>query len=101
VTAGVFQPVTAEERKKVDEIFNNDPPAESTLDTEGAPKALADMMITNSVTGVEIRGAVSKRGYYTFDTPIANYDPGFIDGCLVGAWELIFDFINKMRRGEA
>ena len=40
---------------------------------------------------------MSLKGYYPEDTPIENYDPGFISGVLVGAWEKVFDVIMSKR----
>jgi hypothetical protein len=54
-------------------------------------------MIANNVTVEEIQAVVANRGYYPIDTPIENYDPGFISGCLVGAWTAVFGMIKDMR----
>ncbi len=61
------------------------------------PKALFDLMAPNNVTELEIRKAVSEKGYYTLDTPIENYDPNFINGVLVGAWSQVFTIIKELR----
>ncbi len=61
------------------------------------PKALADLMIQYDVEEEELRRVVSLKGYYPEDTPIENYDPGFISGVLVGAWEKVFDVIMSKR----
>jgi len=61
------------------------------------PKNLADLMKANNVTVAEIQQAVASRGYYPADTPIQNYDPRFIDGVLVGAWEQVFKIIKGFR----
>ena len=61
------------------------------------PKALADLMVQNQVTEEEIRRAVSQKGYYPEDTPIENYDPEFIRGVLVGAWNQVFAMIMSNR----
>lgn len=63
----------------------------------GVPKQLADLMRTNNVTVAEIQQAVASRGYYPIDTPINKYDPGFIDGVLVGAWDQVFKSILDRR----
>jgi hypothetical protein len=67
-------------------------------DLSGVPKALADLMCENKVTVQEIQTACANRGYVTIDTPISNYDPGFIDGCLVGAWPQVFQMICDNRK---
>lgn len=64
---------------------------------DSIPKALADLMRQNEVTVEEIQAVVGKRGYYPADTPISNYDPQFIAGVLVGAWEQVFAVIKEMR----
>lgn len=66
----------------------------------GVPKALADLMMANDVTVEEIQAVVAHKGYYPADTPIVNYDPGFIDGVLVGAWSQVFAMIQQARGGK-
>jgi GTPase SAR1 family protein len=65
------------------------------------PKALADLMQINGVSVFEIQQVVANRGYYPADTPITNYDRGFIDGVLVGAWDQVFDMIKTIRDESA
>ena len=72
-------------------------PIPSPDDLSGVPKPLADLMKQNGVTIQEIQQAVASRGYYPGDTPIANYDPNFINGVLVGAWTQVFNMIQKFR----
>ena len=66
-------------------------------DLAGLPKQLTDLMKANAVTISEIQRAVAEKGYYPADTPIQNYDPRFIDGVLVGAWEQVFKVIKGFR----
>lgn len=61
------------------------------------PQSLRDLMIQNDVSEVEIQAVVSQRGYYPIDTPIENYDPNFIEGVLVGAWDQVFQMIKEFR----
>lgn len=61
------------------------------------PQALRDLMIQNNVTEEEIQIIVGQRGYYPQDTPITNYDPAFIEGVLVGAWEQVYGMIKEFR----
>lgn len=61
---------------------------------EGIPKALADLMRENHVSEWDIQAVCAKRGYYPEDTPIANYDPEFIKGCLVAAWPQVYQMIK-------
>lgn len=59
------------------------------------PKALADLMKANGVTEKDIQWAVSDKGYYPLETPIENYDPGFVEGVLIGAWAQVFAMIQE------
>jgi hypothetical protein len=61
------------------------------------PKPLLDLMEAHSVAAWEIQAAVASRGYYPQDMPISDYDPDFVQGCLVGAWDQMFALIEKMR----
>ena len=70
------------------------PPSAGTVNIpEGIPKALADLMRQNNVSEEDIRLAVSQRGYFPFDMPVAAYPPDFISGVLVGAWEQLYNMI--------
>lgn len=69
-------------------------------DTSGVPKALADLMALENVTVEEIQRAVGSKGYYPDNTPISNYDPGFVDGVLIGAWNQVFGMIKELREVE-
>lgn len=64
---------------------------------ENIPKALADLMRANGVDESEIRQAVFTQGHYPYDTPISNYDPRFINGCLVGAWDKVLEVVRCNR----
>lgn len=66
-------------------------------DLRGLPKSLSDLMTANSVTVDEIQRVVAMKGYYPKDTPLKNYDSGFIEGVLVGAWEQVFSMIQVER----
>lgn len=70
---------------------------QTALFGEGIPDALRDLMRANAVTSQEIERAVSEKGLYPLGTPIANYDPAFIDGVLVAAWDQVFEHIKKDR----
>jgi len=61
------------------------------------PKALADLMELNQVDIDEIYRVVAHRGYYPLGTPIANFDPSFVSGVLVGAWPQVFGMIKELR----
>lgn len=61
------------------------------------PQALRDLMIQNQVTELEVQKAVAQKGYYPEDTPVIMYDPEFIDGVLIGAWDQVFSMIKDNR----
>ena len=58
-----------------------------------AVTALEDLMKINDVSIDDITDIVAKKGYYPADTPISNYDPDFIMGVLVGAWDQVYTSI--------
>ena len=66
-----------------------------TLLPGGIPKDLWDLMQHNAVTENQIRKVVNMRGYYPEDTPISNYDPAFVAGVLVGAWQQVYQMIKE------
>ena len=87
------------------------PPASDVLDMSGfvdipiepkipenLPQSLKDLMKNNSVSEEEIRFVVSQKGYFPEDTPITNYPPEFINGCLVAAWGAVFGMIQENRK---
>ncbi|WP_455078691.1 ATP-binding protein [Peptostreptococcus stomatis] len=57
-------------------------------------RELNDLMVANNVTIEQIQNVVSSRGYYPAGTPIENYDEGFVQGVLVGAWEQVYTMIK-------
>ena len=62
---------------------------------DGIPKALKDLMNVNMITEQDIMDVVAMKGYYPANTPIKNYDPGFIEGVLIGAWDQVLNMIQK------
>ena len=90
----VLQPETQPEPQPVDPFPTVEPPA---LNPD-IPQALQDLMLTHGVNAEEIQAVVSQRGYYPMDTPIANYDKGFIEGVLIGAWQQVFGMIETLRK---
>lgn len=72
-------------------------PPVSNLNQE-IPVALRDLMAQNGVSEEEIQVVVSNKGYYPMDTPITNYDIGFVNGVLVGAWPQVFGMIQDFRK---
>lgn len=79
--------------------LQEDPPDAVSPDDDGIPdgipRALRDLMRENEVSEEDIRFAVASRGYYPSNTPIANYDPDFIDGVLIDAWPQVLEMIRK------
>lgn len=73
-------------------------PVQPKDELKGIPKALADLLQANNVEVEEIQFVVGKKGYYPADTPITNYDPGFIQGVLIGAWKQVYDMILEFRK---
>lgn len=62
---------------------------------DGIPQKLLDLMYKDKVTPAEIKAVVARKGYYPESTPIANYDPGFIEGVLVGAWKQVYESVQQ------
>lgn len=96
--------ITDENLSKIEKEFEqstatNKTEPEIKLDPS-IPKPLADLMEANNVKIEEIQVVVAKRGYYPINTPINNYDPQFITGVLVGAWEQVYGMILEMRNEE-
>jgi len=91
--------LTTETYKEIKHIFpdqNAKTPTAIPL-PDGIPRALQDLMRENNVTTDEIQKAVASKGYYPKDTPIKNYDPAFVAGVLVGAWQQVYKMIQEMR----
>jgi len=75
----------------------NVPATDQGLDPN-IPAPLRDLMVQYQVTENDIQIVVNQKGYYPIDTPIANYDPGFVDGVLVGAWPQVHQMIQDMKK---
>lgn len=99
-------PQQPEPQQTVAEPVQQEPiPEQPTVNVEGEtlqldpsiPKPLQDLMIQHGVSENEIQIVVGEKGYYPMDTPISNYDPNFIDGVLVGAWEQVHQMIKNFR----
>lgn len=99
------QQTETKEQPKNDPVPESQPnaeqsqPEQSELDP-AIPQSLRDLMTQHNVSEEDIQVVVSDKGYYPMDTPIVNYDPSFIEGVLVGAWEqvhgMIKDFNEKV-----
>lgn len=90
---------TKEDIQKIEEMLSeavetDNTPAKSDLDNN-IPQALRDLMQSNGVSEEQIRKTVSSKGYYPYTTPVSSYDPDFINGCLVGAWEQVYESIKN------
>lgn len=66
-------------------------------DPANIPQNLKDLMLSNGICEWDIQNAVGFRGYYPADVPIEKYDPGFIQGVLVGAWQKIMVVIKEIK----
>ena len=73
-------------------------PDENPVIPDGIPKALVDLMEANNVSESDIQLAVSLKGYFPENTPIANYPPDFINGVLIGAWEQVHAMIKENKK---
>lgn len=89
------QPVAQTPEPKFEII--DEPAVQPELNVSPEHKKLADLMAANGVTVDEIRSIVAKRGYYPEGTPVENYDPAFVGGVLVGAWNQVFSAIQSTR----
>lgn len=64
------------------------------LKAAGIPDNLRELMVANKVEEKDIRHAVSQKGYFPEDMPIRDYPKDFIDGCLVSAWESVYQMVK-------
>ena len=69
-------------------------------DTSRIPKALLDLMQTNGVDEWDVQNVVSAKGYYPADVLVQDYDPGFIDGVLIGAWDQVYSMIKHAKETQ-
>lgn len=81
------------------EVVEGDAPDEipPELTVSENHRKLADLMRQAGVTVDEIREIVAKKGYYPLETPLDRYDPDFVGGVLVGAWNQVFSAIQSTR----
>lgn len=101
-SATVVEPETTTE-PEIKQESNPKPTTEPKVEQKeddpvsGLPKALRDLMEPNDVTVEEIQEVVALKGYYPEGTPIANYDPDFVQGVLIGAWTQVISMIERNR----
>ena len=69
----------------------------SAVDYSMVPAGLADLMIADGISPIEVQAAVAMKGYFPMDTPWGNYPKDFIDGVLIGAWPQVRDLILNNR----
>lgn len=67
----------------------------SEPENTGIPPALQQLMDAAGVTEQQISDAVAARGYYPAGMKIKDYNPDFVQGCLVGAWDSVLEMIKK------
>lgn len=97
-TTTVTPPVATEPTtQQSDQAAQSQPDAVWPQLDPNIPRSLRDLMVQHQVSENEIQIVVSKKGYYPMDTPIINYDPGFVEGVLVGAWPQVFKMIQETR----
>lgn len=70
--------------------FTLDEPEETEI-----PSALQQLMDAAGVTEQQISNAVAARGYYPAGMKIKDYDPDFVQGCLIGAWDSVLELIKS------
>ena len=84
------QEVKAEQTTEVkDLLIDSDP--------KKLPPKLIQLMQANHIGEWAIEAAVASKGYYPSDMKIEDYDPDFIDGVLIGAW----DQVSKLAKAFA
>lgn len=67
---------------------------DADLRAAGIPDALRTLMVANKVEEKDIRHAVGQKGYFPEDMPVRDYPKDFIDGCLVGAWDSVYQMVQ-------
>ena len=67
-------------------------------DADAMPAELAEFMLKDKVSMVELRQAVEAKGYFPPGTPFSQYPPDFVNQCLVGAWPQVLKVINECVR---
>lgn len=67
---------------------------DADLQAAGIPDALRALMVANKVEEADIRKAVAQKGYFPEDMPIRDYPKDFVDGCLVGAWDAVYEMVK-------
>jgi hypothetical protein len=92
------QPSVQPTQPVIDTVPTNIVPTNKVELNSMIPTSLRDLMSQNNVSEEEIQVVVSQKGYYPMDTPITNYDPSFINGVLVGAWQQVYGMVVEFRK---
>lgn len=64
------------------------------------PKKLKELMEVNEVDEWDIQNVVASRGYFPADMPVRDYPADFVDGCLIGAWDKVFEIVREMKQND-
>lgn len=67
---------------------------DTSLQNAGIPDNLRALMVANKVEEADIRKAVAQKGYFPEDMPIRDYPADFVEGCLVGAWDAVYEMVK-------
>lgn len=65
--------------------------------SDDIPVELKQLMDAAGIAAWEVENAVAKKGYYPAGMHIRDYDPGFVHGCLVGAWDSVRAMVEENR----
>lgn len=91
-------PEPKQEQTSAEPITEPTPVQETSEMPEGVPRALWDLMQAANATIEEVQAVVAQKGYYPADTPISNYEDGFIQGVLIGAWPQVLKMIQDNKQ---
>lgn len=75
--------------------IENEPGNKSKL-----PKALLDLMEMHFVEASEIEAVVEEKGVFPKGMPLEDYDIGYINGVIIGAWPQVYEAILKRRESS-
>lgn len=64
---------------------------------EGIYPPLVDLMRQHQVTPAEIMLVVGDKGYFPSDMPVSDYPLDFVQGCLVAAWDSVYQAVLQDR----
>lgn len=77
-------------------------PVAPFYELEGLPAYWEPALRLMSSAGIsvdEVRLMAADKGFFTSETPAANYPEAFVDGCLVAQWDACRKHIESMRAG--